>query len=136
MGYNRGTCQHKIFYPTIDRKRSKKLLNLARLTLTMVIRAITGHNFLGYHQNKVDPHTYKICRLCEESDEKFVHILTECPRLWLTRQEIYLDQTPTQGGPWSLDKLLQFIHIPVVFDMLTSKDGLANIADITEDESE
>ena len=91
---------------------------------------------MGYHQNKVDPHIYKICRLCEEDDEKFVHILTDCPRLWLTRQEIYLDQTPTQGEPWSLDKLLQFIHIPVVFDMLTSKDGLANIDDITEEESE
>ena len=85
---------------------------------------------MGYHQNKVDPHIFKICRLCEEDDEKFTHILTDCPRLWATRQEIYLDQIPAQGEPWSLD--IQFIHIPVVFDMLTSKDGLANIDDITE----
>ena len=53
----------------------------------------------------------------------------------VTRQEIYLDQTPTQGEPWSLDKLTKFIHIPVVFDMLTCKDGLANIDDMTEEHS-
>ena len=92
-----GHVNTKFFYPTIDRKRSKKLLNLARLTLT--IRAITGHNFLGYHQNKVDPHIYKVCRLCEEEDEKFVHILTDCPRLWLTGQEIYLDHLVTGQTP-------------------------------------
>ena len=102
----------------------------------MTVRAITGHNFLGYHQNKVDPHICKLCRLCEQDNEKCTHILTDCPRLQLTRRDIYLDQTPQEGEPWSLDKLLQFLHVPVVFDMLTSKDGLANIDGITEEDSD
>ena len=90
----------------------------------MLTRAISGQNFLAYHQSKIDFTISKTCRLCEEADETFIHLVTECPRLELTRRDIFLDETPQSGKTWSIKKLLHFIFTPTIFQMLTSKDGL------------
>ena len=64
----------------LARNKAKGLLMQSRGNLSLIIKAITGHNLLGYHQNKVDCNTSKVCRLCEEDYETFWHIISECPK--------------------------------------------------------
>ena len=114
----------KFFITGPDKQKAKHLLNLSRSDLMMITRAISGQNFLAYHQSKIDFTISKTCRLCEEEDETFIHLLTDCPRHELTRRDIFLDETPQSGKPWSIRKLLHFIFTPAIFQMLTSKEGL------------
>ena len=114
----------KFFIPKPDKNKAKHILQLCRADLAMLTRAITGQNFLAYHQSKIDFTISKTCRLCEEQDETFIHLITDCPRLELTRRDIFLDNQILAQEPWSIRKVLQFIYIPGLFQMLTSKEGL------------
>ena len=100
------------------------MLNLCRADLSLLIKAFTGQNFLAYHQSKIDITISKFCRLCEEREETFVHLITECPCLEITRQEIFLDKVINRDMKWSIRKVLEFTHYPVIFNMLTSKKTL------------
>ena len=44
----------KIFISGPDKQKAKHLLNLCRSDLMMLTRAISGQNFLAYHQSKID----------------------------------------------------------------------------------
>ena len=117
----------KHFYSGQNKRKAKGILAQSRGVLGLLIKAITGHNFLGYHQNKVDSNISKVCRLCEEEYETFWHLIDECPRLRLTRQDIFLDRDISPDMSWSIKKLVQFINIPIIQKMLTSKAGLSEI---------
>ena len=99
--------------------------------LALLIKAITGQNFLAYHQSKIDIDISKFCRLCEENEETFIHLVSHCPRLEETRKEIFLDKKFGQDHTWSIRRLMEFIRLPVITRMLTSKTG-ALLKDIIE----
>ena len=62
--------------------------NSKRSGLTKLISLATGFNCLSYMQFNISP----LCRLCNEANETFWHLLTECP--WLkTYTEDTLRQT-------------------------------------------
>ena len=65
-----------------------------------------------------------MCRLCEEKEETFIHLVTVCPRLTQTRKEIFLDKRIGNDMTWSIRRLLDFIHSPTIFRILTTKDNL------------
>ena len=71
----------KRFIDGPDKNKAKGILRLSRSILTLLIRAITNHNFLGSHKKKVDPNISTCCRFCEEDKETFMHLLTDCPAL-------------------------------------------------------
>jgi hypothetical protein len=74
--------QTKLFFPKPDTKMSKDLIQLTMLELGLLIRHLTGHSFLSYHQSKVHPGTYSPkCRLCEYIKEESAHIIKKCPAL-------------------------------------------------------
>ena len=100
---------------------------MSRSKLCVFIRAITGHNFLGYHQHKIDPNISKVCRLCEEEYETFWHLIDNCPRLHNTRQEIFKGDIIESDMSWSIQRINTFIHTPVVYEMLTTKFNLHQI---------
>ena len=85
-------------------------------------RALTGHNFLSKHQNRIGQPVAPECRLCEEAPETFIHLLTECPRLEQQRREIFLDEVPNGKLNWKIGKIKKFILTTAVYDMLTEKD--------------
>ena len=70
----------KEFYKTCDKSKARIALKLPRLTLSRLVKLVTGHGDLAYFYSKIEPDTNPICRFCKERNETFIH-LTECPRL-------------------------------------------------------
>ena len=73
--------QTELFFHHPDKNKAKVILRLSRGYLTTFIRATTGHNFLGKHQNHIDPYISAVCHLCKEDVETFFHFMVECPNL-------------------------------------------------------
>ena len=113
----------KFFWKFPDKNKSRGILNLCRADLSILIKAITGQNFLAYHQSKIDIEVSKVCRLCEEDEETFIHLITECPSLEMTRRDIFLDKTMGQDHTWSIRRVLRFIQYPIIMQMLSHKNG-------------
>ena len=103
-------------------RRANKSFNGRSLYVQLLTRAITGHNFLSKHQNRIGQPVAPECRLCEEAPETFIHLLTECPRLTQQRQHIFLDNSPDGTLEWKIGKIKKFILTTAVYDMLTEKD--------------
>ena len=72
-----------------------------------------------------------ICKLCQDEEETLIHLEDYCPVLRMERQEIFLDKPITNDHKGSI-KLLQFIQLPCITEMLATKDYLVprNIIDI------
>ena len=113
----------KFFWKYPDKNKSRGILNLCRTDLALLIKAVTGQNFLSYHQSKINIDISKFCRLCEESEETFIHLVDNCPRLEQTRRDIFLDKRMGNDHTWSIRRLMRFIHLPAINRMLTIKDG-------------
>ena len=102
----------KYFFPVVDKGKSRGIMEYSRSFLQSLVRAITGHNFLAKHQNRIGNPVSPECRLCEEDKETFMHLLTACPRLERPRREIFLDKDPSSG--WKPHQLVRFIKTTVV----------------------
>ena len=112
----------KFFFPTVSTKTTHSLLEFSRSYVQLLTRALTGHNFLSKHQNRIGQPVAPECRLCEEAPETFIHLITECPRLTQQRQHIFLDNIPDGTLEWKIGKIKKFILTTTVYDMLTEKD--------------
>ena len=122
-----GHTQTKLFFGKPDPRKAKGIIRLSRGYLTNLVRAITGHNFLGKHQNIIDRTISKVCRFCDEEIETFHHFITECPALRQVRTEIFQDKPITDDNTWSIKRVIQFILEPVIYNTLISKAGLRGI---------
>ena len=89
------------------------------MTLQTLVRAISGHNFLAKHQNRIGEPIAPECRLCQEEPETFHHLLTKCPRLRQVRDEIYLGRDPLGDMDWKVRDIVRFINTTVAWNMLT-----------------
>ena len=108
--------QTKYFIAKPSRVRALLLLQNPRETLGRMIRYLTGHAFLRYHnaivlQDRNPPQGDNSCRLCEdpEMDETPHHIITECDRLCQWRAEnlgVYILGEYPQWEPKSMAKFL------------------------------
>ena len=58
---------------------------LDRLTLSTVLQALTGHNYLNYHHHIAGNFSEQNCRFCGEGCEEFIHLACECPALAMER---------------------------------------------------
>ena len=111
----------KFFYPEVDTHRAKHLLKHSRSTVQLLVRAITGHNFLSKHQNRIGEPVAPECRLCEEEQETFVHLITTCPRLRQSRIDtLGIDNLEHDEG-WKIRDILKYIQYTSIYDMLTVK---------------
>ena len=112
----------KFFFPTVSLSNTHTLLQYSRSYLQLLCRAITGHNFLAKHQNRIGQPVAPECRLCEEAPETFIHLVTDCPRLRTARQDIFQDIIPNGTLDWRIGKLKKFILTTAIHEMLTEKD--------------
>ena len=94
---------------------------MSRAIMARWIQIITGHNQLGYHQNKIDSQIDPSCRLCEEANETFIHLLTDCPALELERIELFPNGI-ADDNKWSIKRILKFSQLPKVDILLTSDE--------------
>ena len=65
----------KYFYEGPNPNKAKGIVRMSRSRLMIWIRAITGFNFLSYHQSKGDNNTSKAYKACNEDVETFIHLL-------------------------------------------------------------
>ena len=117
--------QSKYFLNGPDPKFKSTLL-FGRESISQLIRSVTGHAFMKYHNMIVeygskDNPGDKTCRLCKEEDETPHHIITNCPVLTNYRGEIFYQRTlPVHLTNWSIDKILQFMNHPKVVGLETN----------------
>ena len=105
----------KMFLPDPNSRLSKRLLKFNRQELTLIISAITGHNYLRYHSNKISQLTSTKCRLCGKEDETFYHLTNACSSLSTHQAEVF-NQRKFDGKNtrWNPVKLLEFLNIDLV----------------------
>ena len=111
----------KEFYPIPDKKKCKEIMNLNRPDMKLWVEIVTGQNNLNYIQSKI----YEIssqCRFCEEEDETFYHILTECPVFADSRAEILLTRASSIDD-WKLHQILKFAKTPQLKYALSFEQG-------------
>ena len=91
MGWKTHTeCrQTKIWFPSAHPNISKKLMNLTRYDLSLMIHLFTGHNGLNRHESLLNPQVDPTCRLCLEEEESAWHLIGQCPALWRQRMDIF-----------------------------------------------
>ena len=100
----------KIFYDGPDRRVGKVVSRLSRSDMTLFIHAITGHNNLNYMNSIIIPNYTPLCRFCEEDDETFEHLYTECPVFLTERSNICGNYVGTTQG-WTVKRVLEIAKI-------------------------
>ena len=108
----------KYFFPRNDMLKARHAMSLSRLQLGRFIRIITGHNKLRYFLSKMDHTVSPFCRFCSEEMETFHHFVFECPSLFFSRRDVFLDALPDMDMNWSVEKLLAFSYLPHINTLL------------------
>lgn len=122
--------QTKLFYPEIDRTKSKALVKLPRYLLSRCVRYISGHCFLRDHMQKLQEWQGEtFCRLCEDRVEVETawHIIAECDAIWRPRENLFGYGRLEPDGSWNPHHLATLLQRPNV--AILEDDGL----DTTED---
>ena len=88
-----------------------------------MVQAIIGHNWLSYHQNKLNTNISQTCRLRNTGDESFIHLISTCPALRQVRTDIFLDKTIEPNNEWSIKGLNKFISTSTINSLLTDKNN-------------
>ena len=114
------TCrQTKYFYNKPNPELARKVGNFSRKDLSLYIELITGQNNLNYVQNKMrNEDEQYLCRLCEEEEETFIHLINQCPALHEERREILLNQEVSEATEWKPSRILKFAKIPQIQEAL------------------
>ena len=107
-------CIRDSFYPEPDRLKGKKVGQLSRPDLALLIQAITGQNNLNYLNNLITTKISPLCRFCEEEDETFEHLLLECVVFNQARRDIFKMQSILDK--WTPKAMLKFIHLPDILE--------------------
>ena len=104
--------QTKMWFPTIDKLRSKTILKTNRDQWGRLVQFMTGHNHMARHNHIVDVNADAICRLCYYNYvQDTEHIIAECPCLMSIRVDLFhqrLLTPPFNGLP--IAKVLAFLR--------------------------
>jgi hypothetical protein len=84
----KGARQNKLFFPRINKAKSKEIMECGRYKAGKIIRFCTGHNALRYHLYNIGVTETAECRFCEERVETSWHIATECSAFNNKRRKI------------------------------------------------
>ena len=106
--------ESRLFVPEVGDAGAAALMELNREDLSVLVQAVTGHNFLNYHLNNTGRADSNKCRLCCEEKETTWHLFTECPALAMKRREIFYDHRVEL--PLSYGKIKQYLrHLDHMF---------------------
>ena len=71
---------------------------------------------MNFFQAKLGLAPSPLCRLCGVGYETITHFMAECPLLYETQCDIFLDECPTADMKWSVRNMLRFSYFPGVND--------------------
>lgn len=120
--------QTKIWFPSVDPKKSKYFLNLSRSELGIVVQFITGHNRLNRHESLMSADRDPTCRLCLEAEETSWHLMCDCPALWKVRAEIFGVHFMDQNPKWTPNQFISMAHRAKLIE-LNSASSAPNVLD-------
>ena len=113
--------QTRIFFPTINLSKSKKIRKMNRKNVSNMVRAITGHDFRRRHQTLMEGEGNNMCRLCGEEEESSSHLVDRCPRLQAKRMEVFGTPPGSAVSPiWKPEQLAAFLSDPLISEMEAS----------------
>ena len=114
--------QSKIFLPNCLEPLSPKLYMRSRKDIGIIIRCISGHNNLAYHQSRLHNTVSPSCRFCHERSETFYHFLVHCPRLTWLRAECTGHYSIPDLSIWTPKLILNFAKCPQILNKLASNE--------------
>ena len=83
-------------------------LRLNKTQLRNLIEAITGHCLLNKHLSHWKEIKSTKCRLCEEDDETYLHLINECPAMEYERRQIF--EPPYNNADKYFRDILSFLE--------------------------
>ena len=100
-------------------QKFNQIYKLGRESISLLIQYVTGHAFLGRHDQIVelgnkegDGTEAAACRFCKEADETPHHLLTECEPLALRRHDWFANQAlPKYFYKWKLHEVLGYMEL-------------------------
>ncbi len=86
------------------------VIRLSRSMLSLILQALTGHNYLNYHKKTVGNIHSDRSRYCRDKCEEFYHLTRKCDALAWERLDSFRElQLP--DCPPDLTGLVRFIHV-------------------------
>ena len=110
-------------------------MQLTRFQLGRYIRIITGHNNLLYHRSNINPDINPMCRFCNETQETFIHFISDCPALWQEQQQLMAE---IREGPLHLADptiLLGFANNRCINAAIESEEYVNRIWELEQSEA-
>ena len=113
--------QTRIFFPSVNLSKSKKIRKMNRKDISNMVRAITGHDFRRRHQALMEGGGTTECRLCGEEEETSSHLVDRCPRLAGKRMDVFGTPLGSAVTPiWKPEQLAAFLSDPLISEMEAS----------------
>ncbi|XP_051171101.1 uncharacterized protein LOC127287978 [Leptopilina boulardi] len=73
----------------LNRGFAESFLKLNKIRVREVVRLLTGHGLLNYHQHKIGRNVSPRCGLCNAEEEFSTHILCHCPAYAAARHQCW-----------------------------------------------
>ena len=83
----------KAFMGSLNKKRSKILLQMSRTDVRLITGFLTGHFPVRYVLKKMNVITNAACRFCGEEEESVDHLLCTCVAKQANRRRILMNCT-------------------------------------------
>jgi hypothetical protein len=93
-GMNSCRLTRDFFESPLGDSDTRKLLNLSRRRLRLIIQILTGHGNIGTHLVKMRKRSDDHCRKCEVARETGTHIFEDCPAYARHRRNILGENIP------------------------------------------
>ena len=109
----------KIWFPFLDPKKAPEFIKLTRAQLGMIIAFITGFNNLNRHSKKKNAAIDNMCRICQNGEEKAIHLITDCePLLAFSKKTM---ERFHEEGTWEVAHLNTFLNHPLVRQVMVTR---------------
>jgi hypothetical protein len=107
------TCQHsKLFLEEPLGVASKKIYNLNKRRLRILVGTVTGHFSCNYHPHKFGLRQSTLCDRCQSDEESMYHLVCLCPSLPKARSSIsgsHVLNSSRELQQLQLSKIMDFV---------------------------
>ncbi len=79
-----------------------------------------GHNYLRYHQFKLNESTRDECRFCAGAHEEFMHLMHECMALAEVQKTLHMNSKFLD--PPGIKSLIRFINLDCIDEAMLPKE--------------
>ena len=102
----------ELFPAPVTQRVSRKLLDLSRSKLRLVLQVLTGHGNFGIHLKAIGKRDDATCRKCDLGEETREHIVEDCPLYLRHRMSVLCEIQP------SLHSIVQSCKFNMLADFL------------------